>query len=126
MPALAARRPILTSTFIGRRPAVFGIVAEGAERRRPSDMVRLAVAALLVVATVAAAEWLSPVEQWAQDLLDKLPGDLDPVLTVLYPWAVVIGAVGVVVAAIVARRVRLGLAIALAGLASAGVALALR
>lgn len=126
MPALAARRPILTSTPGGRRPAVFGIVAEGAERRRPSDMVRLAVAALVVLTTVGAAEWLSPVEQWSQDLLDKLPGDLDPLYTMLYPWAVVGCAAAVVLAAVVARRVRLGVAIAAAGLAAAGVALVLR
>ena len=126
MPALATRRPILTSTIVGRRPAVFGIVAEGAERRRPSDLVRVALAALAVVVTVAAAEWLSPVEQWAQDLIDKLPGDLDPVLTILYPWAVVVCAGAVVVAAVVSRRLRLGVAIALAGLAGAAVAVALR
>ncbi len=126
MPALAARRPILTSSTIGRRPAVFGIVADGAERRRPSDLVRVVSAALLVVITVGAAEWLSPVEQWSLDLLDKLPGDLDLVYTALYPWAVVACAGAVVVAAVVSRRVRLGAAIAAAGLASAAVALALR
>ncbi len=126
MPALAARRPILTSTIAARRPVVFGIVADGAQRRRPSDLVRMAFAALVVVVTVAGAEWLSPVEQWAQDLIDKLPGDLDPVLTVLYPWAVLVCAGAVVVAAVVSRRLRLGVAIAAAGLVGAGVGFALR
>jgi len=38
------RRPILTRAIGRRRPAVFGIVADGAERRRPSDLVRVALA----------------------------------------------------------------------------------
>src|SRR3954471_7014558 len=126
MPALAARRPILTSTIATRRPAVFGIVADGAERRRPSDLVRIPLAALAVVVTVGGGEGLSPLGPVAQDLIDKLPGDLDPVLTVLYPWAVLVCAGAVVVAAVVSRRLRLGVAIAAAGLIGAGAGLALR
>jgi uncharacterized membrane protein YbhN (UPF0104 family) len=126
MPAGATPRPILTAAIGLRRPSVFQIVADGAERRRPSDMVRIAVAVVLTVITVASAEWLGPVETWAHELLDELPGDLDPVYAVFYPWAVVVCAVAVVVAAVVSRRVRLGLAIALAGVGSAAVAFALR
>ncbi|MGZ4729007.1 MAG: lysylphosphatidylglycerol synthase domain-containing protein [Acidimicrobiales bacterium] len=126
MPVVAERRPILTAAVGRRRPAVFGIVADGAERRRPSDLGRVGLATLLVVLTVASAEWLSPVEQWAQDLVDKLPGDLDPLYRACYPWAVVACAGAVVAAAVVSRRVRLGAAIALAGVGSAAVALALR
>ncbi len=126
MPVQAEHRPILTAAIGRRRPAVFGIVAEGAERRRPSDLVRVALATFLVVLTAASAEWLSPVEQWAQSLLADLPGDLDPIYRAFYPWAVTLCAGALVMAAIVSRRVRLGSAIALAGLGSAAVGLALR
>src|SRR5690349_10931468 len=101
MTALADRRPILTSTFIGRRPEIFGIVADGAERRRPSDLVRVALAVVTVAVTVGAAEWLGPLERWSQELVDKMPGDLDPVFAIFYPWALVVVAGAVVVAAVV-------------------------
>jgi uncharacterized membrane protein YbhN (UPF0104 family) len=126
MPIAARPRPILTAA-IGLRPAsAFQIVAEGAERRRPSDLVRVGLAVVLVVLTAASTAWLRPVESWAQDVIDGLPGDLGPVYAIFYPWAVLISAGAVAVAAVVARRLRLGLTIALAGVGSLAVGLALR
>src|SRR6187549_80026 len=97
------RRPILTSAIGRRRPAVFGIVADGAERRRPSDLVRVALAVILVALTAASAEWLGRVERWAQDVIAALPSGLDGLYRVFYPWAVVVCAGALVVASIVAR-----------------------
>ena len=130
MPAPAApvtRRPILTPTVARLHgPAVFGIVPDGAERRRPSDLVRAVTAALIVFVTVAGVDGFGSVEIWGQKQLDRLPGDLEPVLTAIYPVALALAAGGLIVAAIVSRRVRLGAALVLAGAGAAGVAYALR
>ena len=55
-------------------PAVFGVVPSGANRRRPTDIVRVGVAAIAVVVTGIGAHVLAPVEQKIFDLLTALPG----------------------------------------------------
>ena len=60
MPALAARRPILTATIVSRRPAVFGMLIgelrdqavelTGSEQIEPAKLARVAPTDLLMAA----------------------------------------------------------------------------
>lgn len=107
--------PVLTSA-VGRRwtSSVFGIVAPGAVRRRPSDVVRLVTATLVVVAAALGSDATTAIEQAVFDLIASLPGGLTGVFEVLYGLAPV-GAGVVVVSAVVARRLRLLLSLVVAG-----------
>ena len=100
-------RPVATSV-VRRRwgGSVFGIVAEGHVRRRPSDIVRVGVAAVVIVLAAAGATDVTKIESAAFDVFASLPGGLEPVWEVLYLLAP-IAAVAMLVAALVARRPRL-------------------
>jgi glycosyltransferase 2 family protein len=54
-------------------PSVFGVVPPGARRRRPSDIVRVAIATLVVLLTAIAADDLRSMEMRVFDLLDDIP-----------------------------------------------------
>lgn len=104
---LAVVRPVSTSV-VRRRwvESVFGMVAEGHVRRRPSDIVAVAVAAVVIALAAAGASDVTRIEGAVFDLFASLPGGLEPVWDVLYLLAP-IAAVAMLVAALVARRPRL-------------------
>ena len=100
-------RPVSTSV-VRRRwvDSVFGMVAEGHVRRRPSDIVVVAVAAVVIALAAAGASDVTRIEGAVFDLFASLPSGLEPVWEVLYALAP-IAAVTMLVAALVARRPRL-------------------
>jgi uncharacterized membrane protein YbhN (UPF0104 family) len=107
-------RPIRTSSVRRRHlaPSIFSIIPDGAVRRRPSDVVRCALAALGVVVTAASVQVVSDTEHDVYDLLTDVPRDLDWIFRIGY-WALPAVVVAIAIGAIVARRTRLGLALAL-------------
>jgi uncharacterized membrane protein YbhN (UPF0104 family)/tRNA A-37 threonylcarbamoyl transferase component Bud32 len=104
-------------------PNVFGVVSQHDIRRRPSDIVRVATAALLVVLTAVATETLSAQEHRTYDLLHDLPSWLTSIFDVLYK-AGAVGVVVVVLAALLVTR-RFGVAGRLVGAAAIAGAAAL-
>jgi uncharacterized membrane protein YbhN (UPF0104 family) len=107
--------PVLTSTVQRRwTSSVFGIVAPGAVRRRPSDIARILTAAVLVGAAAVGASSLSVVEAGVYTIISALPDGLHGLFEVLYRLAAIVAGV-VVVTALVARRPRLLLTLLLAG-----------
>ena len=69
------RGAILTSVSVHSwAGSVFGLVSEGRVRRRPSDIVRVALSALILALFAFWAEQSSAAEQEAYDLLSQLPG----------------------------------------------------
>ena len=103
----AAIGPVATSVMRRRwGSSVFGIVAEGHARRRPSDIVRVVVAAAVVALTAVGATDVTRIEAAAFDVFASLPDGLEPVWEVLYLLTPVVAGV-LVVTALVARRRRL-------------------
>ena len=85
----------LLTTVAPRRwvPAVFGVVPRGANRRRPSDFVRLGIAALVIVVTALGADDVGGLEKAIFDVLADLPSWIRSSAEVLYH----VGSVGTVV-----------------------------
>ena len=86
---------------------------DGAVRRRPSDLVRVALAAIAVTLTALTVRDMSGAETWVYEFLTSAPTELDWIFQLGYrllPAAVV----AIVVATIVSRRWRLGLSVGLA------------
>ena len=115
-------RPVSMSDVRRRwQASVFGIVAHGRLRRRPSDIARVVTAVLVVAIAAAGASDISTVETAIVDLLASLPGGLVPVWNVVYLLAP-IGAGILLVAALFSRHVRMRgtqvLAVALASVAA--------
>jgi uncharacterized membrane protein YbhN (UPF0104 family) len=88
-------------------------VPDGAVRRRASDLVRVFVAGVLVVLTALAASDLTGFEHDVFDFLTDLPSEIDWVFRLGY-WLLPAAVIAIVVGAIVARRLRLGLSMGLA------------
>lgn len=105
--------------------SVFSLVPDGATRRRPSDVVRVALAVVVVLLTAISTGWLDEIERWIAEVVDHVPQSIRWVLLACNPWLIVAAVLAIVIAAVVARRLPLGLALAGAGLGSAIVALAL-
>lgn len=108
-------RPIRTSARAPRKLAssLFRIVPEGAARRRPSDLVRAVVAALLVLITALATRDVSGLEESVYEFFASVPSALDWALELVYA-ALPATMVAIVVATLLSRRWRLGLSVALA------------
>ena len=107
--------PVLTSTVQRRwTSSVFGIVAPGAVRRRPSEIARILTAALLIVAASVGANTITSVEASVFSIVAALPDGLHGFFEVVYRLAAVVAGV-LVVTALVARRPRLLLTLVLAG-----------
>lgn len=106
--------PVLTSVIRRRWTAsVFGIVAPGAVRRRPSDVARILVATGVIAAAAVGASTVTSVEQSVFAILAALPTSLTGLFDILYKLAPVV-AVVLGVSALVARRPRLLLTLAIA------------
>ena len=86
--------------------SVFALVDEGKPRRRPSDIARLAVAALLVALTSAGAAHVTSIEGAIIDLVASLPGGWDGLWRFLYRLAPVVAG-ALVLVALLGRRLRL-------------------
>ena len=70
------------ATWVIRRrwgSSVFGIVAPGHTRRRPSDVVRVVVAATVIALTAVGATDVTRIEHAAFEVFDSLPGGLERV-----------------------------------------------
>jgi hypothetical protein len=112
---------------IGQRaPLVFGIVAVGARRRRPSDIFRVASASVAVALTAAGAGHVTTLERRWFGLLAALPSWVRSGAELVYE----VGSVGTVAALLVAllatRRWRLFATLFAAGTAAFALAAALR
>jgi uncharacterized membrane protein YbhN (UPF0104 family)/tRNA A-37 threonylcarbamoyl transferase component Bud32 len=109
----------ILSTVAPRRwaPAVFGVVNPGATRRRPTDIVRVAVAAIVIAITAFGAHNLAETEKRIYDLLIELPDWTRPVALACYRLGAAGAAIAVLAALLVTRRWR----VALAGVVSGGV-----
>jgi uncharacterized membrane protein YbhN (UPF0104 family) len=97
------------STSVVRRgwgSSVFGIVAEGHARRRPSDIARVVVALVVIAIASAGATEVTTIESAVFDLIASLPGGLEPLWNVLYFLAPIVAG-ALLVTALVARRPRL-------------------
>ncbi len=112
--------PVATSAVRrGWGSSVFGIVAEGHSRRRPSDIVRVGIAAVVVALAAFGATDLTRIEAAAFDVFASLPRGLEPVWEVLYLLTPIVAG-GLLVTALVARRHRLlATQLVAAGVASA-------
>ncbi len=107
--------PVLTSVVERRWTAsVFGIVAPGVVRRRPSDVVRCLTAAVVVAVAAAGSQVTTAIEQGVFDLLAALPGGLTGVFEVTYTVGPIAAGL-LIISALVARRPRLLLTLVLAG-----------
>jgi uncharacterized membrane protein YbhN (UPF0104 family)/tRNA A-37 threonylcarbamoyl transferase component Bud32 len=96
-------------------PIIFGVVPEGARRRRPGDIVRVLVAALIVTVTAIGAHDLARSEHRLFDLLADLPDWFRTSAQWCY-WLGSVGAVVVLVVALLfARRFGLVLMLLAAG-----------
>ena len=99
-------------------PSIFSIVPDGAVRRRPSDLVRVALAAVVVALTgIAATNHLTDLEHDVYDFFTAAPTALDWVFRAGY-WSLPAMVVAVIIGAIVGRHVRMVLTIVLAGAAT--------
>lgn len=86
---------------------MFGTVPQAAIRRRPSDVVRVLAAAVLLVLLAWAAERLTGLEAWVLELLAGIPRSLEVLWRSLYVGGAVLATVPLVLAALAGRRWRL-------------------
>ncbi len=115
----AAARQVFTSVVRGDWAGVFGVVSPAAVRRRPSDVVRVVVAAIVLAGATASAQTVTGSERALYDLVVSLPDTFDGLFDFVYRAGTVVGVVLVLGAAVAARRPRLGISMVLA----AGVAM---
>ncbi len=119
-------QPILTPLVQDRwLPSVFSLVPDGASRRRPSDVVRIVLSLAVIVLAVAGTTWLTEGQKWVGDGVDAVPDGLHWVLIAVGPGLLTLAVLVILVSAVVARRVGLGLAVFGAGLGAAFVSLSL-
>jgi len=108
-------QPVRTALLADRwPPAIFGIVPDGAQRRRPSDLVRLATTGVVVAALVVLADLTGGAQQWWIEQVAGRSFDGNRLLTLLYPGVLTLLAAVVVTAAIWSRRVALVLTVLVA------------
>ena len=117
--------PVVTSVIQRRwTSSVFGIVAPGAVRRRPSDIGRALTAVVVITAISVSAQSITTIEAKVFAVVAALPDGLTGLFEVLYRLGgIVAGALGV--SALVARRWRLLLTLLLAFTIGLGVGAAL-
>src|SRR5262245_8369224 len=107
-------------------PAVFGVVPVGAKRRRPGDVVRVVVSALLIGITAPAAHSLALREERLFDLLGGLPSWIRSSADVAYHLSTVGVAIALIAALLVSKRFVLALLVVATGAIGTAVAFALR
>jgi len=98
-----------------RTPSVFGVVVEGARRRRPGDIVRVGLAALVVETTALGADEVTTLErQWFQ-VVAEVPEWLRSSGELAYRLGSVGTVVVILVALLATRRWRLFATVGVAG-----------
>jgi uncharacterized membrane protein YbhN (UPF0104 family) len=107
-------------------PAVFGVVPQGAKRRRPGDIVRVVVSALLVAITARAAHSLALREKRLFDLITDLPSWIRSSTEVAYHLSTIGVAVALIAALLVSKRFVLALLVVISGAIGTAAAFALR
>jgi uncharacterized membrane protein YbhN (UPF0104 family) len=107
-------------------PAVFGVVPVGARRRRPGDVLRVVVSALLIAISAPAAHSLAAREERLFDLLTDLPSWIRSSADIAYHLGTVGVAVALIAALLVSRRWMLALLVVVTGAIGTLVAFALR
>lgn len=111
-----------THSTPGERHFGFGRADERPYRRRPSDVVRVVLAAVLLVASARHVGAAHPVERDLARFFGDLPSGLEGVFRSLLALGTLWGIVLVTVAALLLRRLRLALALAGAGVLAWGAA----
>lgn len=94
---------------------VFGVVPAGAVRRRPSDVLRVFAAAIWLVLLGAESRRFSRLEQATFEVIQALPDGVGWLFRILQGAGSFVAVALVAGAALVARRVRLALSLAVAG-----------
>ena len=113
--------PVVTSVIRRRwTSSVFGIVAPGAVRRRPSDIARILIATVLIAGLSASATSITAIEAKVFAVVDALPDGLTGICEVLYRLGPIVAGV-LAVSALVARRPRLLLTLLVAFAVGLGV-----
>ncbi len=105
-----------------RTHRAFGRADERPYRRRPTDVVRLVVAVVLLVASARHVGAAHPVERDLARFFGDLPSGLEGVFRSLLALGTLWGVILVTVAALLLRRLRLALALAGAGVLAWGAA----
>jgi uncharacterized membrane protein YbhN (UPF0104 family) len=106
--------------------AVFGVVPDRGVHRRPSELVRIGIGAVVVAVGAVRARNYSRLEVLVHDVVTALPGPLLDGLKVLNGAGVVVALVVVGIAALAARRIRFLGSVVVAGALATGLAVALR
>jgi uncharacterized membrane protein YbhN (UPF0104 family)/tRNA A-37 threonylcarbamoyl transferase component Bud32 len=107
-------------------PSVFGVVERGANRRRPTDVVRVVVAVVVVAVTGAGAHRVLGTERRWFDLVSGFPDWLRTGAVACFRISAVATPLIVVVALVVARRFRILGTLAVSAAIAAACAIALR
>ena len=105
---------------------VLGIVPDEAVRRHPSDLWRVGAAAVLVAVTGVMALHVSAFEEAGYELMASIPHSWRGVLWVLYLAGTAGVLLGLVVAVLMARRLRFTLVLTAAGILTVVLCLALQ
>jgi uncharacterized membrane protein YbhN (UPF0104 family)/tRNA A-37 threonylcarbamoyl transferase component Bud32 len=119
-----ARDVGLLTSFAPRRwaPKLFGVVSQAEIRRRPSDIVRVVLAVVVVALTFVAAKHLTAEELRAYALLHDLPSWSRSLFDWCYVAGTSVAAAVVVLAFLATRRWRVVALVALAAAVAAGAA----
>jgi uncharacterized membrane protein YbhN (UPF0104 family) len=123
---LRSDRDLLSLTPRHWAPAVFGVVPVGAKRRRPGDIVRVVVSAILVAITAPAAHSLALREKRLFDLLADLPSWIRSSAEIGYHLSTVGVVVALIAALLASKRFVLALLVVVTGAIGAAAAYALR
>ena len=117
-----ASTPARTQERTPRTLRAFGRADERPYRRRPTDVVRVVLAVVLLVASARHVGAAHPVERDLARVFGDLPSGLEGVFRSLLALGTLWGVVLVTVAALLLRRLRLALALAGAGVLAWGAA----
>jgi uncharacterized membrane protein YbhN (UPF0104 family) len=118
-----------TTTQLWAEPVtrrIFGIVPDEAVRRHPSELGRMAAAAVIVAVTAVLSLHVSQLEKALYELVTSIPGGLRDAFWVLYLVGTAGVLIGLAVAVLVARRLRFALVLIAAGLVALGSGTALQ
>src|SRR4051794_25436923 len=79
-------KPILTPLVQDRwLPSVFSLVPDGAARRRPSDIVRVVLATVVVLVAAVGSSWITTTETWFGDGVEAVPDSIRWLLAIFGP-----------------------------------------
>ena len=120
---MKTRRPLTSRPTWG---ALFGVVPDRGMRRRPSEVVRVALGALVVLVGALRARDLGLLDRAVRDVVQALPSAALEVLRVLNGFGTLTALLAVFAAAVAARRIRFIGGVLVAGVVAAGLTLVLQ